>query len=474
MLFNSLPFLFAFLPVTLWVYWRVAVRRDAWRLWWLTLTSYAFYAVWNYRFLPLIIGSTVVDHVVGPRIYRAATDRTRRQWLMVSIIANLGALAYFKYYNFAAVTINVLGRELSLPDLLPVLNVALPIGISFTAFESLSYTIDLYRRQTQPAPNFVTLAAFVSVFPRMIAGPIIRFANFAPQLALDPRRRDRASDLLWGMHFFVWGLAKKVLIADSLGEHVDMWLSGSRHAHLGFAGTWLVTLGFSYQLYFDFSGYSDMAVGLGRWLGFDLPQNFRRPYRAQSLTDFWRRWHITLSAWLRDYLYVPLGGSRFGSYRTLRNVMVTMMLGGLWHGANWTFVIWGTYHGVLLVGERYFSGTNRERSSEHVGARPIRAALTFALVVVGWSIFRSPNLTVAAHLLTAMVGGHGAGASFIAAGTMPFIAMIVAAGLLAHAAPDTWDVQPIARWPRVMWLGVLAAICVLWMTKASPFLYFQF
>lgn len=474
MLFNSLPFLFAFLPLTLLVYWRVAVRRESWRLWWLTLASYAFYAAWNVRFLPLIVGSTLVDYLVGPRIYNARSLRTRRAWLSMSIVSNLGALAVFKYYNFAAGQLNIAGHWLALPDLLPVLNVTLPIGISFTAFESLSYTIDLYRGRIEPAKRFVSIAAFVAVFPRMIAGPIIRFANFAPQLARDPRRRDRLADLVAGMQFFVLGLAKKVLIADLLGESVDVFLASKQYPHLGLVGAWLVMLGYSYQLYFDFSGYSDMAVGLGRWLGLDLPQNFRSPYKAVSCADFWRRWHMTLSAWLRDYLYVPLGGSRGSRLATYRNIMVTMALGGLWHGANWVFVLWGVFHGVLLAGERAMTSVTMSRV---VGLRSANAAarmVTFALVVVGWAIFRSENVAMAGSLIAAMFGLGGWGLSFLSTGTTPFVVLVGGAALVAHAAPDTWDISLPPALRTAFALGALAALCVLCLSKASPFLYFQF
>lgn len=476
MLFNSYEFLFLFLPITLLVYWGIAAKKRTWRLLWLTAASYYFYAYWNLPFLALIIGSTAIDYFVGPKIYAAESIRARRAWLSISLLSNLGGLAFFKYYNFGAAQVNGLSALFGASALAPILNVALPIGISFTAFESLSYTIDLYRRQVKPAPDFISLACFVSAFPRMIAGPIIRYKPFAPQLERDPRTRDHQADIVNGVYFFVVGLAKKVLVADMLARAINPLLAGTNYLDLGLVGSWGVMLGYTFQLFFDFSGYSDMAVGLGKMLGLDLPQNFNSPYKATSLIDFWRRWHITLSSWLRDYLYIPLGGSRNGEFETMRNLMITMVLGGLWHGANWTFVIWGAYHGVLLVLNHQLVKINWGASS--VGrllTHPILTrAATFLLVVVGWTFFRSDSLATAVYLLQSMIGLHGVDWGVLDSLNLSFWALVVFAFVVTNFAPNTWEIRITPRLRYAVLFAIIAAACILLLGQPSPFLYFQF
>lgn len=476
MLFNSYEFLFLFLPIVLLVYWGLAVKQRAWRLFWLTAASYYFYAYWNLPYLAIIFASTAIDFLVGPKIYNAENKRVRFAWLCVSLLSNLGGLAFFKYYNFATDQVNGFGALFGTSGLLPVLNIALPIGISFTAFESLSYTIDLYRREVKPAPDFLSLACFVSVFPRMIAGPIIRYKPFAPQIERDPRTRDHRDDAVNGIYFFVVGLAKKVLVADTIARTINPLLAGTNYLDLGLVGSWGVMLGYTFQLYFDFSGYSDMAVGLGKMLGFDLPQNFNSPYKAVSLIDFWRRWHITLSTWLRDYLYIPLGGSRGPEFATMRNLLITMVLGGLWHGANWTFVIWGVYHGALLV-------LNHQLVKLHLDTNPVgkilsnpilTRAVTFILVVIGWTFFRADSLAMASHLLQSMAGLNGVDWDVLRDLNAGFWMVVAFAFLLANFAPDTWDWKPTPRLRYAVILGVLGAVCVLLLGSPSPFLYFQF
>lgn len=475
MLFNSYEFIFLFLPVVLVVYWGIAVRHRNWRLLWLTLASYYFYAFWNYQYLALIIASTAIDYWVGPKIYAAQDPRARRAWLSVSLISNLGGLAFFKYYNFGAAELNGFGAWFGLSDLAPVLNIALPIGISFTAFESLSYTIDLYRGKVKPAPDFLALACFVSVFPRMIAGPIIRYAPFAPQIERDPRTRDHADDAMNGIYFFVVGLAKKVLVADLIAAQINPLLFGDNYLKLGLIGSWAVMLGYTFQLFFDFSGYSDMAVGLGKMLGLDLPQNFNSPYKAESVMDFWRRWHITLSAWLRDYLYIPLGGSRGSEFATMRNLMLTMVLGGLWHGANWTYVVWGAYHGVWLVLNHQSRKLNLGATRFAFLTNPILTrAATFIIVVFGWTIFRSDSLSMAWYLMQSMVGLHGIGWQVLNTLTIGFWALLAFCFLVTQFAPNTWEFKITPRLRYAFALGILAVLCVLLLGQPSPFLYFQF
>lgn len=473
MLFNSIPFIFGFLPLVLAVNAAVIRKGRTSRLLWLTLSSYAFYAYWNYAFLPIIVGSALVDYLVGPRIYAGGSDRTRRAWLCLSIGANLSTLVFFKYFDFAAAQANQVLGWLHYPPAMPLLGVAVPIGISFTVFESISYSVDLYRQKIRPAPDFLSIACFVSVFPRMIAGPIIRYAAFAPQMDRDPRTRNRADDAVSGMLFLASGLAKKVLIADSLAQQIDPLLAAGHYQQLGMLDAWFVVLGFAYQIYFDFSGYSDMAVGLGKWLGFDLPRNFSLPYRAVNIREFWHRWHITLSTWLRDYLYIPLGGSHRGHWMTSRNIMITMVLGGLWHGASWTFICWGAYHGLALVVHRQYERLVPDRQPGRWSAWAT-AVLTFGIVLAGWVLFRSETPAMSASLWRSMAGLNGTGLTgLLSLSLIAWLAMAVAA-LAAHLWPDTWDLSVRPRFRVALTLGVFTAVCTLWLERAVPFLYFQF
>lgn len=474
MLFNSYEFLFVFLPIVLLVYWAVATRSRPTRLVWLLLASYYFYAYWNYYFLALIIGSTAIDYFVGPRIYNAKTTRARRLWLSVSLLSNLGGLAFFKYYNFTAAQVNGFAALFGSSGLAPVLNVALPIGISFTAFESLSYTIDLYRGTVKPAPDFISLACFVSLFPRMIAGPIIRYAPFAPQLARDPRTRDHGADAATGIYFFTMGLAKKVIVADLIAGYINPLLQSDAYLRLGLIGSWGVMLGYTFQLFFDFSGYSDMAVGLGKFLGFDLPQNFNSPYKAESIIDFWRRWHMTLSSWLRDYLYIPLGGSRGSEAATMRNLMITMVLGGLWHGANWTFVLWGAYHGFWLVLNHQVEKLNKPGLLSWITHPAMTRLATFAIVVFGWVLFRSDSMGMAWYLMQSMAGLHGIDWAVLQNLSYGFWALVLFCLVVTQFAPNTWQLRWQPRRRYAFALAVVAAVCVLMLGQRSPFLYFQF
>src|SRR4051812_28110886 len=345
MLFNSQQFIFVFLPLVL-IGW-YALRPPTLRLAFLTLASWFFYAWWDWHFLPLMLASTTIDYVAGRMLIGRDDERRRRTILVVALAFNLALLGYFKYANFFLDSLNGIGDRFGVGSSFPSLDIVLPIGISFYTFNSMSYTIDIYRRRVEPARNAIHYAAFVALFPHLIAGPIVRYSSIDQQLRrLAPRLS--APLAASGLFFFTCGLAKKLLIADQIAPHVDRLFAG--HAHLGLVQGWAAGVGYSLQLYFDFSGYSDMAVGLAFLLGFRFPQNFNSPYKSLNISDFWRRWHMSLSFWLRDYLFIPLGGSRGTKFQTLRNLSITMFLGGLWHGAQWTFVIWGLMHGAFLVG----------------------------------------------------------------------------------------------------------------------------
>jgi alginate O-acetyltransferase complex protein AlgI len=381
---------------------------------------------------------------------------------------NLALLGVFKYAGFFLDSLNGVGSALGAGHHpFGVLNIVLPIGISFYTFNSMSYTIDIFRRQVEPAKNVIHYAAFVSLFPHLIAGPIVRYSTIDQQLRkLAPRLSSQLAAS--GLFFFACGLSKKLLVADTLAPHVDKLFL--QHGHLGLVTGWAAGLGYSLQLYFDFSGYSDMAVGLAFLLGFRFPQNFNSPYTSANISDFWRRWHMSLSFWLRDYLFIPLGGSRNGRWRTLRNLSITMFLGGLWHGAAWTFVIWGLLHGLFLVIHNV--------ARDHGLTPPsvvVNRVITFACVVGAFVIFRAPSMSVAGDVLSSMAGLHGIGSVHaIRAIGVTFGAMIVAALVWVNVMPNTWQVE---IWPRPVYglaLGLAMAAAILQIAAPSPFLYFQF
>ena len=461
MLFNSYIFVFVFLPLALLGWWQL--RHTKARLVFLTLASYLFYAWWDWRFLPLMIASTTVDYIAGQHIAGSEEPRTRKLWLVCSLSFNLTVLGFFKYYGFFARSVNAVAEQAGVIGFAPVLNIILPIGISFYTFNSMSYTIDIYRRIVRPAKSVLHFSTFVAMFPHLIAGPIVRYADIEDQF------NDLKSRLPWhqasvGIYFFVMGMAKKLLIADQLAPQVNAYFAGPQGQGMGAA--WIGALGYTFQLYFDFSGYSDMAVGLAHLLGIQFPQNFNSPYKAENIADFWRRWHMSLSTWLRDYLFIPLGGSRGSTLATARNLFITMFLGGLWHGANWTFVVWGLYHGVLLAG--YHLARKRGLVP---GSAALSRALTFLAAVVGWVFFRSETLPKAGRILYAMVGGEGLGSPHV---THYYLALIALAAAISFFSPNTWEIrlEPKPRYAYLLALLLLFAILLL--EKESPFLYFQF
>ena len=453
MLFFEYSFLFVFLPLVLVVYFALpqAARNS-----WLLISSCVFYSFSSWMFLPVLFCSILVDFVAGGRIARSSEPKTRKRWLLLSLVTNLGALAGFKYLGLITSGLgDLFGQER-----IPLLEAALPVGISFYTFQSMSYTIDLYRRQIQPATRFRDFAAYVSMFPQLIAGPIVRYSDIEPQLA----RRDHSTDqFASGVYLFVVGMAKKLLIADTLAAvSQPLFAQGNP----GFCDAWVAMFLFSGQIYFDFSAYSDMAIGLGRLFGFEFPENFRSPYRATSFADFWRRWHITLSSWLRDYLYIPLGGSRNGAFRTYLNLLVTMLLGGLWHGASWNFLLWGGVHGALLALERICRG--------RVSAPPkiARQALIFVAVTAAWVPFKFEALSETMTWWGAMFGGAGPGAvGLIETGAFALLLLLI---WLPRRIYD-WDLRFTI--PQVAYAGALF-LAAIWIgygrVEVSPFLYFRF
>ena len=464
MLFNSFIFLFAFLPVTYLVFWML--RSASSRYVWLALTGYVFYGYWDARFTLLMAFSTLVSYVAGLGFLRWSDLRRRRLCLIVPIAVDLLLLGFFKYTNFAMDSVRAAAEALGWSVAVPHLNILLPVGISFYTFHTITYIVDSYRGTITPTRNFFEFAAYVSLFSQLVAGPIVRFRQIEQDLN-NIALSDRTRWLRRGVSFFIVGLAEKVVLADSLASFVDPALADYRT--LSSAGAWLACVGYTFQLYFDFAGYSDMAVGLGFLFGLRIPQNFNSPYKALDPSDFWRRWHISLSTCLRDYLYIPLGGNRFGELATYRNLMLTMLIGGLWHGANWTFVVWGAYHGLLLALYRAFS-----RRWDVLPAL-FRQSATFLLVVVGWVFFRSTDFTMAWTLLGKM---FAPASGSVMAGLPVFLTAGLIAGAWAMFGPNAFDVD--ARWEFKTRHAFAAAAafgaCLALMagSGSSPFLYFQF
>ena len=392
MIFSSVFFLFAFLPVAIICYYgQYRLFKNRLRNLTLLTFSYLFYLFGAPDFILFLAGSTLFDYVMGHLMDRL--ERQKRLWLTLSVVVNLGLLAWFKYANFmvgqTAEHLTRLGIDLSGWEA-----VALPVGISFFTFQKLSYTIDVYRGRCRSIANIIDFSMYVALFPQLVAGPIVRFRDIHDQI----KKRVESWDTFYaGAMRFCWGLCKKVILADTCGRFADV-IFGLPSALLDTKTAWLGTLAYTLQIYLDFSAYSDMAIGLGMLFGFRFLENFNRPYSAVSLTDFWRRWHISLSRWFRDYLYIPLGGSRKGAARTYLNLTLVFLLCGFWHGANWTFVAWGAYHGLFLIIER-ITGLRRVSENRLPG---LRRPFTLLVVMCGWVIFRSGDLDQAGHFFTAM------------------------------------------------------------------------
>jgi alginate O-acetyltransferase complex protein AlgI len=457
MLFNSYSFIFIYLPLVLVGFF--ALRRQNLRLAFVVVASYVFYAFEAWWFPALMLASTAISFTAALAV--AASDgRTRKLVLAGGIAGVLSLLAFFKYagLSYSFLTVITAPGFPAVGDF--VEGIVLPAGISFYTFEAISYMVDVHRGTVPPERNPLRYAYFISFFPHLIAGPIVRYGKLGPQLGrlyrIDP-------DLLRsGVLLFSVGLAKKVLIADGIAVRIDPVLADP--SRLGFLDAWLAMVGYAFQIYFDFSAYSDMALGIARMFGIELPWNFDRPYRAASPSEFWRRWHVTLSSWLRDYLYIPLGGSRKGPRRRDANLLATMGLGGLWHGASLTFVAWGLWHGLLLV------ANHRLKRLPFRLSRPAAIVLTFLVVTIGWVFFRMTSLDDIGHVLAAMGGLRGLGVPLIS--LVPYLAVAAA---LMWGAPEEW------RWRFQTWgprrlapAAALTALALIYVNATQKFLYFQF
>lgn len=458
MVFNSDIFLFVFLPIVFTLFWLAKSKQQRYVL--LTVSGFIFYGYWNWKFCFLLFLSAIISYTVALLIDRTDNVRARRAWMIASIAVDLGILGFFKYYNFFADTV----QGLTHAQWVPVLNVVLPIGISFYTFHTISYIIDVAARRVRPARNVFEYFTYVSLFSQLVAGPIVRFRQIEDDLEhIDEAPRE---DLMAkGIGFFAVGLVKKVIIADAIARGIDPLLAS--YTQLSFAGAWAAALGYTFQLYYDFSGYSDMAVGLGYMFGIRIPQNFNAPYRALGIGDFWRRWHISLSSWLRDYLYIPLGGNRLGLLRMNANLLVTMLLGGLWHGASWTFVAWGAYHGLLLAADRAAQPVLRR-----VPPLAYRAG-TFVCVVIGWVLFRATDFTMAGVWLGKMAGIGTVNLTQPLPATL--LAMLAVGLVASNALPESWEIKFGARRRHALLYAAIFFLAYLFMNgRESVFLYYQF
>jgi alginate O-acetyltransferase complex protein AlgI len=474
MLFPTITFAL-FLTLVLAVHTVLLSRPKAWKFAMLT-ASYVFYGWWDWRFLSLIWLSTVVDYLTGRAIYATEDQQRRRLWLWCSLTTNLGILGFFKYANFFVDQFIELFGSLGIDASAGSLRIILPVGISFYTFQTMSYSIDIYRRILKPTDQLLDFALFVGFFPQLVAGPIVRARDFLAQLATDDRR---PIDSGLAIRLILGGLFKKMVLADVLGAELVDGIFANPDSATG-PETLLAIYGYALQIYGDFSGYSDIAIGVALLLGFRFPANFNQPYRALSLRDFWRRWHISLSSWLRDYLYIGLGGSRRGRARTMRNLLATMVLGGLWHGAGWTFVLWGLLHGVGLVVERIIwpesDPTTASRFSGSRVGRTIRGLITFHIVCAAWVLFRSVNLDRAIEVFGAL-GGPWGSLPTVSLGVTLLLVIGTATQLVPQGRTNVWWEWAAGLPVLVQAAGITAAILTFDLLSpdgVKPFLYFAF
>lgn len=464
MRFSSLPFLFGFLPLTLALYFAAPPR---WRNLVLLLTSLVFYGWGEPVYLGIMVLSILIDYTHGLLVERyRSRDKLARWFVAESVILNLGLLGFFKYWDFFAENLS------RLPGItLPALGLPLPIGISFFTFQTMSYTIDVYRRDAPAQRDIVAFGAYVTMFPQLVAGPIVRYREVAAELK---ERVNTTADFAAGAGRFTVGLAKKVLLANSIGALWDAELAAQSAGMLTAFGGWLGIAAYGFQIYFDFSGYSDMAIGMGRMPGFHFPENFARPYTAASVTEFWRRWHISLTTWFREYLYIPLGGSRRGTARTVRNIFIVWLCTGFWHGASWNFILWGLHFFLWLMLEKYLLKDFLQRLP-----RWLRHAYTLLVVFAGWGIFAMEDLSVCGGYFRVCFGG---GALWSAVDgyylrTYAVLLVLLTVGS-ANTVKAVWERLPErareALAPVLMLAGLVLCTAYLVDGSYNPFLYFRF
>lgn len=463
MVFSSIPFLFFFLPITLALYYLVPQRLRNWAL---MVVSLIFYAWGEPIYVLLMISTILVTYFCGVLMekYRT-TPKKSRLFLTLSIVFSLGVLFFFKYYDFLARNLSLLGISL------PVLGLSLPIGISFYTFQAISYNIDVYRKDTPPQNHLLHYGNYVSLFPQLVAGPILKYRDVADQL---DRRLHTTEKFTSGVTKFTVGLCKKVLLANNIGPLFDT-VAAQSQGELSVLGAFLGLLAFTFQIYFDFSGYSDMAIGLGRMLGFEFLPNFNYPYISQSITDFWRRWHISLSTWFKEYVYIPLGGNRVGRLKQYRNILIVWCLTGIWHGAAWNFFFWGLYFAVILMFEKAFVLHVLKKVPAFV-----RHLYTLILVMFGWALFQLNEFSSATGFLSALFGrGDGlynSDALYLLQSYWPFFIILAIAStpLLSQAFDKLPEKARLVARPILVALGLFFSTAYLVDSSFNPFLYFNF
>lgn len=480
MLFNSLNF-FIFFCIVLSLYFILPHR---WQNRMLLIASYIFYGWWDWRFLSLIFISTMTDYICGIKIFNQHSQHDKRKFLFISVTVHLTMLGIFKYWDFFAESFMALLLSLGININIRTLNIILPAGISFYTFKSISYTVDIYRGEVEPAYNFFDYALFVSFFPQLVAGPIDRAKKLLPQI-LNKRHFDRKR-MSQGLNLIFWGLFKKVFVADNLAVIVDKVYGNPQATGTEYI---IATWAFAFQIYGDFSGYSDIARGTAKCLGIELMRNFNNPYFAISPSDFWRRWHISLSSWLRDYLYIPLGGNKKGTLKTLRNLFLTMFLGGLWHGAAWNFVIWGIYHGVLLCIYRIFgNGKLQNIQTFNLWTYMLKAFIMFQLTTIGWIFFRADSLDQIKLIFQQIVNSLWLTPEYIQMlpkvvfySSFPF--SVMAYHTIRELRPSWFSINKLLKYSQYSFqhlplksliYGVLIYLMLLYGAKAQTFIYFQF
>lgn len=470
MVFSSIVFLVYFLPLFLLVYHLIPHKfKNAVIL----ISSIIFYSWGGPKFIFVILGTTFLDFLLVKKMSEQASQKGKRIFLVVSLCLNLGLLFYFKYFNFFIDTFNqVLGADIHWTKII------LPIGISFYTFESVTYVVDVYRGVHKPLKNVWHYQTYILLFPKLIAGPIVRYHDIADQIT--NREKNYLPDIkLSGFLIFCLGLAKKTIIANTLGMQADDVFKLPTD-QIGTAAAWTGAIAYTFQIYFDFSGYSDMAIGLGKIMGFRLPENFRNPYTSASITEFWRRWHMTLGAWMKNYLYIPLGGNQVSAAKIYRNLIIVFLFSGLWHGASWNFVIWGAFHGLFLVLERLFLGNVYK-----VIGKWISIPLTFIIVVTGWVLFRLEDLSQAIYVIkqmysfNAIEGKFALHNDFIAMSTIALVLSVITIFPKAESLQNKLYGEEFSANGR--WKAVIGALILFYLALSfvaaldfNPFIYFRF
>ncbi|MCB0383474.1 MAG: MBOAT family protein [Psychroserpens sp.] len=469
MLFNSIEFLI-FFPIVFAIYWMLKNSVSKQNIL-LLISSYIFYGWWDWRFLSLIVYSSLIDYIAGLKIEKSSTQKNKKRWLLLSLVSNLGLLAVFKYYNFFADSFSqaMLTLGWKVDDL--TLNIILPVGISFYTFQTLSYTIDVYRNTLKPTKDIVTFFTYVSLFPQLVAGPIERASNLIPQIK--NKRIFKSSQFNDGIFQIIVGLFRKIVIADNLAIYVDT-VYGNPELHNG-SSLLLATVFYAFQIYYDFSGYSDIAIGTAKLLGFNFNQNFNFPYFSKSITEFWRRWHISLSSWLKDYLYISLGGNRKGIKITYRNLLITMLLGGLWHGSSWNFVIWGAIHGMALASEKYTFSKLKIKNFNAFGS-----LWTLTIVLLSWVFFRAQDLSTAILILKRIFSFNysmpfiGNINTVIIASMMLFLGLCFDVFIFRKKTDLEYFGSTVKTGSLAIFVSVVIILLALFYSTSNNFIYFQF